>query len=208
VAEPEVRSPLDGHLAPGLFGAAAEDGPGVWLQEAAPRSLALVEAPSPKVALAPLAASLGIGAPPAAGEAVSGERGTALCTAPGQWLVVSATLSPSQLLDALRAVGNGIDAAAFDLSHARAVLALGGPRAVEVLAAGCPLDLEAMREDGCAATVLGPFNVVLHRRAARRWEVYVFTSLARALLDWIGEAALEHGLEVRARAGRRSTGAP
>ena len=186
MAEPARRSVLDRQPAPGT---------GVGVAEVRPAAMALIQGVADQRALDALRRALGLGALPAGGVAWEGDGTRLLGIGAGQWFVVADALDPAALGAALEAALAGTDGVWTDLTHARTVLAVEGERALDVLAKGCPLDLDAAREGFTAASLLGPFPVIVHRRTALRWEVYVLTSLGRALLDWVCEAGAEYGLE-------------
>ena len=75
-----------------------------------------------------------------------------------------------------------------DLTHARVVLRVAGPDARKRLARGCPMDLGTVAPGGAAATMLGPFEVVIRR--GRRpdeeiYDVFVSRSVARSARRWL-----------------------
>lgn len=194
MAEPTRQSALAGHLRSGHHG--APGGVGVWLAEAHPAAIVAVQGAGQDPELQALVETAALGKRPAAGRAWRGRQGSrALGVGPGAWMVVS---DEADLFERLEIALDGTVGTAIDLGHARAVVSLGGPSAVEVLAKGCPLDLDRAPAGFAAASVLGPFNVVLERREAGRWDIYAFTSLARALADWLVAAGGEFGLEIRA----------
>jgi len=189
VAEPERRSALHAHVHAGTIGRA---GAGVTLAERRPRALLMLHgAPEPE-----LGAVLADAAPaPAAGRQFAAAQARFLWTGPGQWLVVAETRDVGALREALESALGGTDATLTDLSHARTVVRVGGPRAADTLLAGCPLDLEAMAPGACGASVLGPFSVTVHRHEAG-FDVYVFRTFGLALWEWLLEAGAEHGVEI------------
>jgi len=75
-----------------------------------------------------------------------------------------------------------------------------GPRACDVLLQGCPLDLELFAENDCAASLLGHLNVQLHGLGDGGFAVYGFRSFGVALWEWLVDASMEYGLEVRSNA--------
>ncbi|WP_327000556.1 sarcosine oxidase subunit gamma [Dactylosporangium sp. NBC_01737] len=81
-----------------------------------------------------------------------------------------------------------------DVSAARTVLQLNGPRARDVLAHGCSLDLhpEAFPVGGCAQTNLAKAQVVLHRPGPDRYHVFVRASFADYLARWLLDALVEY----------------
>lgn len=120
---------------------------------------------------------------------VAGDNPRALWLGPDEWLVAG-----DVDVAALEARG----ALVVDVGHARAVLTLGGPGARDVLARGCPLDLDtrAFPVGGCAQSRLARLSVLLHRRAVDRFDLYVGRSYAVACWQWLVAAAAEHGYAV------------
>jgi sarcosine oxidase subunit gamma len=81
-------------------------------------------------------------------------------------------------------------AAAVDVSAARVVLELSGPRAADVLATGCSLDLDAssFAPGRCAQTLLARAEVLLWRCEPERWWVLVRPSFASYVRRWLEDA--------------------
>ena len=86
----------------------------------------------------------------------------------------------------------GTDASVTDLSHARTIIRLGGPAALDVLAKGCALDLERLTIGASVPTQIEHFSVQLHRAEEQTWDVYVYRSFGRALWDYFGLAGAEY----------------
>jgi sarcosine oxidase subunit gamma len=80
-----------------------------------------------------------------------------------------------------------------DVSHRQVALAIAGPRAVNVLATGCPLDLDpgAFPVGMCTRTVLAKAEIVLWRRANDSFHLEVWRSFAAYVSGVIAEAARE-----------------
>jgi len=141
-------------------------------------------------------------APPAEPNTVAGPANLAvgprvLWLGPDEWLVVDAD---GEALSQLRAALDGRHAAVVDVSDSRAVIALYGPHARDVLAKGCPLDLHSrvFTAGRCAQTLLAKAHVILHQTdAAPSYEVYVHRSFADYLWTWLEDAAAEYGMTVR-----------
>ena len=83
---------------------------------------------------------------------------------PASWLVVSSA-APDRTVDDARRGLNEAQAALFDVSASRVAFALGGPQALEVLAAGCPLDFHprAFAVGTCAQSVYDRVNALVVR---------------------------------------------
>lgn len=120
-----------------------------------------------------------------------------LAIGPETWLAVGGR-GPGEVCEAVAAAA-GEGAVCTDLTHARAVLRVAGPDARKRLARGCPMDLGTVAPGGAAATMLGPFEVVIRR--GRRpdeeiYDVFVSRSVARSAHRWL------HALDPAASSAR------
>jgi sarcosine oxidase, subunit gamma len=119
----------------------------------------------------------------------AGDDPIALWLGPGEWLIVSRT---GQVM-AIDPLGSG--AAVVDVSDQRAVLELSGPRARDVLAGGCSVDLHAraFRPGCCVQTLLAHVNVILAQTDSEpTYLVLVRRSEAAYLATWLIDAMTEH----------------
>jgi sarcosine oxidase subunit gamma len=92
-------------------------------------------------------------------------------------------------------------AAVIDQSHGRAALRLSGPRARDVLAKGCRLDLHprAFSPGMCAQTSIAQIGTLLHQLdEAPTYDLYVFAGYALDFLDWLSASAAEFGYRIEA----------
>ena len=148
----------------------------------------------------------GIGLPTAANTvAVAGDL-AALWLAPDEWLIVgpadpAAAGREAPLAGALRAALSGQHAAVTDVSEARTIITVSGPRARDVLAKGTPIDLHP-REFGpgrCVQTGLASANVILRQVDDRPgYEIHVLNSFADYLWSWLEGGSREYGVAVAA----------
>jgi sarcosine oxidase, subunit gamma len=110
---------------------------------------------------------------------------------PEEWLVVGALSSRKTALEALeRAIGPD-DGAAVDLSAARVLVELTGPRAREVLASSCALDLHprVFGPGRCAQTLVAKAPVLLSQTdEAPTYRLFVRPSLLEYVLSWLADA--------------------
>jgi methylglutamate dehydrogenase subunit D len=85
-----------------------------------------------------------------------------------------------------------------DLSHGRVRLALQGPQARAVLAAGISVDLHprSFAVGAFAQTALQHAAVLLERCAPDRYELYVLRTFAVSVWEWLLDAALPVGYEI------------
>ena len=123
----------------------------------------------------------------------------ALWLGPDEWLVTFPAGQVNPLLEALSRAAVGHHAALSDVSDARIVLTLSGPRAREVLEKGCSLDLHprAFQAGHCAQTRLARAAILLHQTDdAPVYDIHVAWSFAAYLWVWLEDAAAEFGLAV------------
>lgn len=146
-----------------------------------------------------VAGALGVVPPRAANTVASAGGVDCLWLGPDEWLVVCPEERRAALLVALGEALAGLPAAVADVSEGRSVLALAGPRARDVLAKGCPLDLHprAFAPGRCAQSGLAGVPVILHQLdAAPRYRLHVQRSMAVHLWTWLEDAAAEYGLAI------------
>lgn len=115
---------------------------------------------------------------------------------PDQWLVVGPPGAQEDLEARLRKAAGEAHASVTDVSAQRTTLLVSGPRARDLLAHGCSLDLHprVLAPGRCAQTSLARTQVVLVAREEARagfW-VLVRSSFAGYLADWLLDAATEY----------------
>jgi sarcosine oxidase subunit gamma len=121
---------------------------------------------------------------------------TALWLGPDEWLLVGPPGSERELESRIRAAAGDGPVSVTDVSAQRTTLLVTGPRAHDLLAHGCALDLHprAFGSGRCAQTTLGRTQVILVARDESRagfW-VLVRSSFAGYLADWLLDAATEY----------------
>lgn len=120
------------------------------------------------------------------------DRGEALWLGPDEWLVVSETEPADTIVDDARRRLAGHDHSVVDVSANRVVIELTGPRRIELLDAGCGIDLHprAWGEGACAQTFLANVAVLLQERndATR---VFLRPSFAGYLVTWLAHVATD-----------------
>lgn len=178
-------------LGDGAHGAVGPDGPGVTITERAGLHILHIAGDLGDHAF-PTAArhALGLPLPQTAGETRDGHGVRVLWQAPDRWLVVS-----DRPLDVAGVAGL---AAVNDIGAGRMVLRLSGRNTRQLLMAGCPLDLhpQAFKAGRCAATRLGPLNVVLDAVGPDIFDLYVTRSYAAFARTWLVRAGLEFGVRL------------
>ncbi|MFG3203668.1 sarcosine oxidase subunit gamma [Streptomyces sp. NPDC048192] len=121
---------------------------------------------------------------------------TAVWLGPDEWLVVGRPGTERDLEGRIRAAAGDEPVSVTDVSAQRTTLLVAGPRARDLLAHGCSLDLHprAFGPGRCAQTTLARTQVVLVARDEPRagfW-VLVRSSFAGYLADWLLDAAVEY----------------
>jgi sarcosine oxidase subunit gamma len=117
---------------------------------------------------------------------------------PDTWLLQADLPAVAGLERSLRAALGAVHHAVVEVSHRFAGIGVDGPRAREVLAAGCLVDLHprAFPPGAVARTLLGKATVVLVKRHEYRFELLVDGSFAPYAWRFLENAAREHGFRV------------
>ena len=149
-------------------------------------------------ALAAVEATLGFALPLDANKVAGTEATAALWLGPDEWWVVTAVEDPAVAHRLAEALADHA-AAVTDLSESRACIRVSGPRARDLLAKGCSLDLHprVFSPGCCAQSHLAKAQVVLHQvSGAPAFDLYVLRSFADYLWAWLEDAAREYGLTI------------
>lgn len=159
--------------------------PGSAIAPAADRSRAVIRC---RVDAIPAAsAALGVALPTQACRAVVAGEAAALWLGPDEWLLLRPAGSPAPVLPA------GATGSVVDISHRQIAMAVAGPRAEDILASGCPLDLAlpAFPVGMCTRTLFHKAEIVLWRLAPDRFHLEVWRSFARYVEALLIEADRE-----------------
>lgn len=192
MAEPYGESPLAARTA-------------VLERHSAPGAVRLAEVPftaqvglrvDPKGSAAErIGTALGAALPNQPGQVVRTDRLSVLWLGPDEWLLVGPEGTAESLEGTLRGALEDEHGAVVDISAHRTIIEISGPKARELLTKGCALDLHprAFTTDQCAQTLLARAAVLLQCRDAEAacFRVFVRSSFARYLADWLTDAAGE-----------------
>jgi heterotetrameric sarcosine oxidase gamma subunit len=188
----ERTSALEGHNTPRQFGPIGQDGPGIRLHERAISSLWLIAAWPERLAQAGAAAAqaAGVDTAPGPGLSATGPNGTLLRAEPLKWLLVGEGEIAQPALDAT-------DGTVLELSHARTVIHVAGPSAVDLMARMVSLDLRpAVFTDGSvASTGLHHVGVTILARDGG-FDIFVLRSYGLAIWETLIESAAQFGAEI------------
>src|SRR5262245_56599684 len=165
-----------------------KDGAGIVMSEVPHRTIVNIRgAASDPAFAAAVQTTTGLALPAAANTVSNGSMWQILWLGPNEWWITGPDGEADSLVDALRANFAGQHASACDVSESRAIIALKGPKAREVLMRGVTLDLHprAFHVGECAQTGLSRANALLHLiDDAPTFEVYVLKRFSDYLWRW------------------------
>jgi sarcosine oxidase, subunit gamma len=119
-----------------------------------------------------------------------GER-SALWLGPDEWLLIAPEAQGSAIAAALGRALSDLPHSLVDVSHRQTAFTVSGPDAEALLAAGCPLDLDASAfpVGMCTRTVLAKAEIVLWRTSPEAFRIEVWRSFAAYASQLLAEAA-------------------
>jgi sarcosine oxidase, subunit gamma len=134
-----------------------------------------------------VAATLGFALPIVPNTVASRKDRRALWLAPDEWLVVGPDGQQEALAQALRDGLSGAFGSIVDVSANRTVVEIRGAKAGDLLAHGVPIDLDqsTFGADRCAQTMVAKAQVIIERRDESAFDLYVRTSFASYVADWL-----------------------
>ena len=142
---------------------------------------------------------LGFGLPTKPNTVAANGESLALWLGPDEWHVTTPPDGQTPLLASLEAALNGTHFAVTDVTGGQTVITVSGPRARDVLAKGCPLDLHpsVFKPAACAQTLVAKANVIIrYSDDSPSFELIVRRSFAEYTAFWLNDAALEYGVAV------------
>jgi len=146
-----------------------------------------------EAAIGPAGEAFGVALPRRRGAFGEARGRTAIWLGPDEWLLLAPDTAPEAVAAAIEAATAGVPHSLVDVSHRQLCIAVSGPQAATVLAAGCPLDLslEAFPVGTATRTVLAKAEVVLARTAADVFHIEVWRSFAAYVWHVLDEARRE-----------------
>ncbi len=120
----------------------------------------------------------------------SGET-SALCLGPDEWLLLAPAGEAPEI--AARFAALSVTHSLVDVGHRSVGIDVSGAAAALALAAGCPLDLEAMAAGGCTRTILDKAEVVLMKLERDRYRLEIARSFAEFVWIFLSHAGREFG---------------
>ena len=141
--------------------------------------------------------SVGVELPDTPNTTAQGNGLTALWLGPDEWLIVGPPGAEKALANTLA----GTAPAVIDVSEGRTVVRISGAMARDVLAMGCPLDLDGhvFVPGRCAQSHMARTTIILHQVADDPvYDIYVERSQADYLWSWLEYAGGPYGVAVMA----------
>jgi sarcosine oxidase, subunit gamma len=131
-----------------------------------------------------------VGIPVEACRALTREGRAALWLGPDEWLLIAPETRGAALADTLTRALAGLPYSLVDVGHRQSGCELRGSLATTLLAAGCPLDLDASAfpVGMCTRTVLAKAEVVLWRTATEVFRIEVARSFVAYVSEFLAEA--------------------
>lgn len=190
----EERYTLAALMRPGQ-GAPAAGEVGVTLSERRPG--AIVEIATWSEAAANLATAAGVPELPRPGKLAAAPGRLLASLAPGRWLALG---QEAGLVARLETAVPAEQGSVTDITHARAGLRLSGAAAQPLLQKGLSFDLDpaAFAPMSIAQSGIHHMGVTVLRLAPVTFDLFVMSSLAGSLWDWVREASIEFGWRIGA----------
>ena len=192
------RSPLSGHAIAGRYGNPDAEMPGIKLTVLSGCEVVRVSpfAGQKTAASAAVRKVCGV-ALPAVGKSTAKAGYVAAWAAMEAWYVSGPGEGRGELHAQLEKA-LGATAAVVDQTHGVTGIRVDGPKSRDLLAKGCPIDLDpdVFAQGACAATQMEHNGVHLRRAGKNVYELHVPTSQAVSFWHFLCEMALEFGYEV------------
>lgn len=113
---------------------------------------------------------------------IGATEGSIACLGPDEWLLRAEA-------SAAMPTGAGLPVAITDISERSICLIVEGPRASEILMAGCPLDLDQFAVGRATRTIYETVEIIIIRDAENRFQVEVWRSFSAWLWTALTTAA-------------------
>jgi sarcosine oxidase subunit gamma len=200
MAEPYLRQSPLAHLQLLAAAEGAEAESGVTMREHAHRTMVTLRGDGHDEGFrSAVSETIGVAPPTEALAAASGGARSILWMGPDEWLVVAPPDERETLPGQLATALDGQHAAVVEVGESMTVIALSGPRAVDVIAKGCTIDLHpsVFPPGRVVRTLLAKTGIILHQiDGTPTYEIYIHRSFADYAWRWLEDAGLEYGVAI------------
>jgi len=197
---PLPRSALAARYKEGLFGAVGSAGPEVTLCESRGHAMFLLDGPAEDPSfLNAVQEALGCAPPKDSGRTSTKGSRRAFWVAPGRWMIVAPRSDLESLKATLSVALIGRAGALTELSQARTVIRVTGPKKLDLLSKGCSLDLHprVFEPGSCAQSLVAGISTTINLdEEGDAIDLFVMRSFGVSLWDWLLEAGAEYGVGV------------
>jgi sarcosine oxidase, subunit gamma len=133
--------------------------------------------------------AFGLALPEDACRAHADAERAALWLGPDEQLLLAPAAQNQRVQTELSSALQGLAHSLVGVGQRQSAVAVSGPRAHDMLASGCPLDLhpEAFPVGMCARTLFAKAEVVLWRRSAEEYHLEIARSFSDYVLEWMRE---------------------
>ena len=142
--------------------------------------------------------ALGLDLPLSPNTTATQGKTTALWLGPNEWWIVTDDPTADHAAR-LRTTLAEVHAAVTEVGESRTCVEVSGPRARDLLAKACPLDLHprSFQPGTCAQSHLAKATGLIHQTSdAPAYDLYVLRSFAEYLWHWLEDAGREYGVAV------------
>ena len=135
--------------------------------------------------------SSGLKFPSKIGQSDMSKTQVILCLGPDEWLIIADPKNAAKLSKTLAKIAKDFTVSITDISHRNIGFGLIGPRAVEALNVGCPLDLslESFPIGKTTRTVFESAGIILTRTGEDNFGIECWRSFAPYLRDFFARIA-------------------
>lgn len=136
--------------------------------------------------IASLSKALGVSLPKTPKTSASAKTRSSLWLGPDEWLIIDEKADPIADLASVKALHSAVD-----ITHRNTAIIVSGPRAADIINAGCPqnLSLEAFPVGACSRTIFGKVEIVLYRPEKETFRVEVWRSFSSYAMELLCTAA-------------------
>jgi sarcosine oxidase subunit gamma len=154
--------------------------------------------------MARVLSAIGLNLPTVANTTTSDGGLTALWLGPDEWLITARPGREAEIVGKLEDALAGLFAAVTDVTEARTVIAVAGPRARDLMAKATSLDLHprAFRAGLCAQTGFARATMILLQTqddgapGGPAYEIFIADSFADYVWRWLEAAGADYGIAI------------
>lgn len=145
--------------------------------------------------LAPLNAALGLTLPTRIGDRADVDARQVICLGPDEWMIHAPESHAATIASACAAAYATLPHSLVDVSAREVTLVIDGPRAAELLALGCPRDMDSIPVGAGRRTAFDGVTVLLWRDGDNAFRMDVWNSFSGHVFDLLKTGCAELAAE-------------